>query len=198
MSKTRAFVLNVLFPLILVAIIFLVVRMSIADREIGSLKKQIAELREAASSTFEQTIRRFDDFDRRLGEMATFSKKRATPATPSNSQIASAAPGPKRQTRIVPIRNVNRRRDERKEQELKLKRDLLEFSSVRIRTCEKHAGRTAAEEVSNRCEDRMQRLAARGNSAAQEWLGSEARDKQQIQLAILWLDQAAKQGDCAA
>ena len=66
MSKTRAFILNVLFPLIVVAIIFLFVRMNIAGRQIGFLEKQVAELREAASSTYEQTIRRFDDFDRRL------------------------------------------------------------------------------------------------------------------------------------
>lgn len=190
MSKTRAFVLNVLFPLILVAIIFLFVRMSIASREIGTLQKQIAELREAASSTFEQTIRRFDEFDHRLGELASFSKKRAPAAPETQSNLASATPRPK--THAVPTRIVShQQRDERREQEIKLKRDLLQFSRVRSRVCENRAN-------SKLCDDRMHLLAAQGNSAAQEWLGAAARDKQNPQLAVFWLDQAANQGDCAA
>ncbi len=190
MSKKRAIILSSLLTLVLFATIYQFVRMTITAREIGSLQRQIAELREAASSTFEQTIRRFYDFDRRLGELA-----------PPEANLASGPTRPKTKThtRTLPTHNASYQRDERMEQEIKLKRDLLKFSKTRTRVCENRRSSRAAEERSKRCEDSTHLLAAQGNSAAQKWLGTEARDKQHDpQLAIFWLEQAANQGDCAA
>jgi len=187
MSK-RAIILSSLFTLVLFAIIYQFVRMNITAREIGSLQRQITELREAASATFEQTIRRFYDFDRRLGESAQ-----------PEANLASAPTRPKTHTRTLPTHNAGFQRDERMEQEIKLKRDLLKFSKTRTRVCEDRRSSRAAEERSKRCEDSTHLLAEHGNSAAQKWLGTEARDKQHdTQLAIFWLEQAANQADCAA
>ncbi len=199
MSKKRAIILSSLFTLVLFAIVYQFVRMTITAREIGSLQRQIAELREAASSTFEQTIRRFSDFDRRLGEFASFSKKSARAMSQPEANLSSGPTRPKTHTRALPTHNAGYRRDERMEQEIKLKRDLLKFSKTRTRVCEDRGSSPAAEERPKRCEDSIHLLAAQGNSAAQKWLGTEARDKQHDpQLAIFWLEQAANQADCAA
>ncbi len=190
MPERLTIILNSLVSAILVVVlagaIYLFIRTEHLTQEVGSINHQIGDLKEVASSTFEQTMRRFDEFGRQLSGIAPSSK---------NSSAEKVVPAPaKAPVKISPARQpVRHPKDPRKEQETKLNRDQLQFLAIRARVCRK-ADPTAA-----RCQEQIKQLAARGNSAAQKWLGTEARDNQhELQMAVFWFEQAANQGDTDA
>src|SRR5262249_26438471 len=70
---------------------------------------------------------------------------------------------------------------------------------LRVQACDHSAAENATDGVATRCFERVKQLAARGNSAAQKWLGNEALVKEHdLQSAMLWFEQAANQGDTDA
>lgn len=201
MSERRTIILNSLLTLILVAAIYQFVKIEFLSNQVGTIdrnmqttQRQIAQLTDAASSSFEQTMRRFDDFGRQLSTIAPAPKKTATPT------VAQAQPGkraPVGATHLV--KRVKLPPDLRRDQEAKLNRDLLQFSRLRSQTCVVRGAGKAADVRTRRCEEGIERLARRGNSAAQKWLAAEARDQQQnLQTAVTWLERAAAQGDTEA
>lgn len=190
MSERLTVVVNSLLSAILVIVlagaIYLFIRTEHLTREVGSINRQIGDLKEVASSTLEQTMRRFDEFGRQLSGIAPNSK---------NVTAEKVVPAPaKAPVRISPARQpVRRPKDPRKEQETKLNRDRLQFLATRARVCNK------ADATAVRCQERIKQLAAGGNSAAQKWLGIDARDQHHdLQMAIFWMEQAANQGDTDA
>lgn len=203
MSERRTIILNTLLTLILVVAIyqfvkvaFLTNQVSSIDHNVQSTQRQIAQLTEAASATFEQTMRRFDDFGRQLSAIAPAPKKAGTAAV-ATTQPAAGKRAPVETTRLV--RRTSVPTDPRRQAEAKLNRDLLLFSRVRAQVCGIRVTGKSAEAQMQRCDKRMRRLGMQGNSAAQKWLAAEARDKQHdLETAILWLDRAANQGDTEA
>ncbi len=212
MSEKRTLILNSLLTLILVAAIYQFIKSELLtsdvktiDRNVQSAQRQIGELKEAASATFEQTMRRFDEFGRQLSALAPKSKSATAPKVANAQPNANAAKETPVPTSRPIQRNPAKRNaaqlvdDERRDQEAKLNRDRLQFLSLESRVCDIRATGALADVRMKRCKDEMNRLAKQGNSAAQKWLGSEASDEQHdLQTAIGWFEQAAKQGDTEA
>lgn len=207
MTEKRAIIVNTLLSLILAATIFQFIRSEYLTSEVGSIdlsmkhaQQEMAQLKEAASASFEQTMRRFDDFGHQLTGIAQASKNSgsyrvATAPNPTSSGITQITSGVSRHA--GQIRQVSY--DERKDQEAKLSKDQAQFLRVRARFC--HVGSTGklAEARTKRCTEIMLQLAEQGNSAAQKWMGAEARDRQHdLQMAISWFQQAANHGDTEA
>jgi len=213
MTEKRNIVLNTLLSLILIGSIYqflrseyLTVQVGSVDRSMKSAQQQIAELKEAASASFEQTMRRFDEFGRQLGGIAQASKnssiRRVAAApntdrknTPTSSKVAQTTSG-------VSHRDLQTRQaayDERKDQEAKLSRDRAQFLQVHARVCNIGSTGKPAEARTKRCSEKMRQLAEQGNSAAQKWMGTQARDRQHdLPMAISWFQQAANHGDTEA
>ena len=92
MTARRTIILNSLLTLILVASIYqftksesLTGKVDSIDRNMQRAQRQIADLKDAASSTFEQTMRRFDDFGQQLSQIAQTRKTAA-------AKVAATAP----------------------------------------------------------------------------------------------------------
>jgi TPR repeat protein len=211
MPKKSATILNSLLTLILLATIYQFIKSEYLGREISSVdrgmqraQQQIGELKEAASSTFEQTMRRFDDFGRQLQTIAQASKNARTAqvAAVNRAKAAASAARTLRRSRGASKRaliTVLTPYQLRREEEAKLNRDRLQFLRMRTALCNIHGSGKAMEARTRRCEERTRRLGERGNSAAQTWLGAEARDKKHdLQLAAFWFEHAADQGDTEA
>jgi len=208
MTEKRTIILNTLLTMVLVITIFQFIRSEYLTSEVGSIdqsmkrgQQDVAQLKEAASATFEQTMRRFDDFGRQLTGIAQASKNSssarvaAAPNTATGSRIPQTTAGASR--RNAQIRQATY--DERKDQEAKLSRDQVEFRRVRSRVCNFGSTGKPVEARIKRCTDRMRDLAEDGNSAAQKWMGTEARDRQHdFPMAISWFQQAANHGDVEA
>jgi hypothetical protein len=210
MTEKRTIILNTLLTMILVATIFQFIRSEYLTSEVGSIdrsmkraQQQVAELKEAASASLEQTMRRFDDFGRQLSGIAQVSKN-------SSASRVAAAPNPDLKntttkpriphtTADVSSRHLQIRQvpyDERKDQEAKLTKDQTQFLQVRARVCNVGSTGKSTETRTKRCTERMRQLAEQGNSAAQKWMGTQARDRQHdLQMAISWFQQAANHGD---
>ena len=130
MSERLTIILNSLVSAILVVVVagavYLFSRTEHLTREVSSINRQIGDLKEVASSTFEQTMRRFDDFSRQLSGIAPNAK---------NSNADKAVPAPaKTPVTISPARQpVRHPKDPRKEQETKLNRDRLQFLASQAR-----------------------------------------------------------------
>src|SRR5713226_8298348 len=182
MTEKRTIILNTLLTMILVATIFQFIRSEYLTSEVGSIdrsmkraQQQVAELKEAASASLEQTMRRFDDFGRQLSGIAHVSKN-------SSSRRVAAAPNPDlknttthpripQTTSGISRHNLQIRQvpyDERKDQEAKLNRDQAQFLRVRARGCNIGSTGRPAEAGAKRCTERMKQLAEQGNSAAQK------------------------------
>lgn len=213
MPERRNILLNCLLTLILVATIYQFFKSEYLGEEVSSVNRgiqraqqQISELKEAASATFEQTMRRFDGFSRQLDTVASASKN-ASPARTINARVSGTPTGTatyralhlSREARSRAQSTLQTPDEQRREQEIKLNRDRAQFLRIRAAFCDFHAVGRSANAKMKRCEEKTRRLAGQGNSAAQKWLGAEARDKQHdLQLSILWFERAANQGDTEA
>ena len=109
MAEKRTIILNSLLTLILIASIYQFYKSDHLSHDVGALdgrvqhaQQQIADLKEAASATFEQTMRRFDDFGRQLSGI-TGSKSSAA------ARVASAAPEPRSENAQTGARTTTRR-----------------------------------------------------------------------------------------
>jgi TPR repeat protein len=208
MLEKRTIILNTLLTMVLVITIFQFIRSEYLTSEIGSIdlsmkraQQEVAQLKEAASASFEQTMRRFDDFGRQLSGIAQSSKN-------ASSRTVAAVPNPTTNSRIPQItsgvshHSAQTRQasyDERKDQEAKLRSDQAQFLRMRARMCSFGSTGKPAEARTKRCIERMQQLAEEGNSAAQKWMGIVARDRQHdFPMAISWFQQAANHGDTEA
>jgi len=115
MAEKRTLILNSLLTLILLATIYQFSKNDRLTREVGSMdrnmqraQQQISDLKEAASASLEQTMRRFDDFGKQLNRIAPPENKRASSAVapslgaakPANTQPAAA--GVARRSRAIP------------------------------------------------------------------------------------------------
>jgi TPR repeat protein len=216
MPERRTIIFNSLLTLILFATIYQFIKSEYLGREVNSIdrgvqraQQQIGELKEAASATFEQTMRRFDVFSRQLDTMASASKNSSTAKLAAEkSDRGNQRAGSDRASRALGQAGSAIKRaqstlqtptGQRREQEIKLNRDRLQFLRMRAAVCDTRPTGKLKEARMKRCNERTRRLAGQGNSAAQEWLGVEARDRQHdLQLAILWFERAANQGDVEA
>lgn len=208
MTEKRTIILNTLLTMVLVITIFQFIRSEYLTSEVGSIdlsmkraQQEVAQLKEAASASFEQTMRRFDDFGRQLTGIAQSSKNSSSRsvATAANTTTSSRIP---QITSEVLHRNSQTRQasyDERKDQEAKLSRDQAQFLRVRARLCKIGSTGKPAEARTKHCTERMRELAEEGNSAAQKWMGTQARDRQHdFPMALSWFQQAANHGDTEA
>jgi len=195
--------ITVLLFLLLAAAIYEFIQTQHLTGDVSSLNRQIGELKEVASKTLEQTIRRLDGFGRQLNGIAPASKQK------SSGPIAAAHAKPdhdKRNTGIkTPVRISQARQsarlpdDPRKAQEIKLNRDRVQFLRLRAQVCDNHVAVNASKAATRRCNEGMKLLAENGNSTAQKWLATLALEKQHdLQLAISLFEEAANQGDTEA
>src|ERR1700694_4769094 len=118
MVEKRTIILNSLLTLILVACIYQFIKSEYLTSQVslvgGNTKRtqqQLAELKEAASATFEQTMRRFDEFGHQLSQIAPAPNNfgtTTTAAVQTNTDLKATPGATKTPPRIprVALRNI--------------------------------------------------------------------------------------------